>query len=168
MKTPVGLAAGAALFLASLTALADNTEVAADFAIGGWFVSGLGGIATSIGTGVALSPRYEIATTRGWGIASAITATANAVYGSVLIGYAAGPNPCPSPRGGDWSLCLDFRGPFGAIGAANYTVAAVNGVLAGVALSRTSQRPSNVALAPFALDDARGRKVPGVVVMGRF
>jgi hypothetical protein len=50
----------------------------------------------------------------------------------------------------------------------NLTIGAVNGVLAAVALSRPWQPPSNVALAPLALDDAQGRKVPGVVVMGRF
>jgi hypothetical protein len=169
MKTPVGLAAGAALFLASWTALADSTETTTDFVIGGWFVSSLGGIATSIGTGITLRPEYAITTTRGWGIASAVTGTANLAYGAVLVGYAAGPSPCTSSSsGGGWSLCLDFRGVAAVIGAANVAVAAVNGVLAGVALSRRWQPPSNVALIPFALDDTRGRKVPGVVVMGRF
>ena len=156
MKTRVGLAVGAALFLASLTAAADDT--AGDLADVGWFVSSVGGIVTGIGTGVTLDP--------GWGYASLVTSIANLAYGTVFVVYAAGPDPCASSTGG-WNFCTDPRGTFGVIGAVNLTLGVVNGLLAAAAAHR--QRPlTNVGIAPLALDDERGRNVPGVVVMGRF
>jgi hypothetical protein len=162
VKTRVGLTVGAALFLASLTAAADDT--AGDLVGVGWAVSSVGGIVTGIGTGVALGSGNDAT---GWGFASLVTGIANLAYGTLFVVYAAGPDPCANSTSG-WNFCFDLRGPAAALGVVNLTIGAVNGVLAAVALSRPWQPPSNVALAPLALDDAQGRKVPGVVVMGRF
>jgi hypothetical protein len=49
----------------------------------------------------------------------------------------------------------------------NLTLGVVNGVLA-VAAAHGPRPLTNVGIAPLALDDERGRNVPGVVVMGRF
>jgi hypothetical protein len=155
MKTRVGLAVGVALFFASFTAAAD--DAAADLAAAGWVVSSIGGIVTVIGTGVTLDP--------GWGYASVLTSIANLAYGTVFVVYAAGPNPCANSTGG-WNFCMDERGTAGVVGAVNLTLGAINGVLAAAALNK--RPPTNVGIAPLALDDARGRNVPGVVVMGRF
>jgi hypothetical protein len=157
MKTRMGLAVGAALFLASFTATADDTD---DFAaaIGiGWVVSSLGGMVTGIGTAVTVDP--------GWGYASVVTSIASLAYGTVFVVYAAGPNPCANSTG-SIDLCSDPRGALGVLGAVNLTLGAVNALLAAHALSGPPM--TNVGIAPLALDDTRGRNVPGVVVMGRF
>ena len=158
MKTRMGLAVGAALFLASFTAAADDTAgnlaAAADV---GWVVSSLGGIVTGIGTGVTLDP--------GWGYASVVTSIANLAYGTVFVVYAAGPDPCANSTGA-FDVCSDPRGAFGVLGAVNLTLGVINAVLAADALN--GHRMTNVGIAPLALDDARGRNVPGVVVLGRF
>jgi hypothetical protein len=155
MKTRMGLAVGAALFLASLTAEADDT--AGDLAAVGWVVSSVGGIVTAAGTGVTLDP--------GWGYASIFTSLGNLAYGTVFVVYAAGPNPCPNSTDG-WNFCTDPRGAFAGVGAVNLTLGVINGLLA---IAAHGQRPlTNVGIAPLALDDSRDRNVSGVVVMGRF